>query len=109
MKDVDGRDKPGHDGKIVKSAILVPLPHAIDDHQQANARALAEAGAAIVMPQASLTPAALSGQLLALLSDQRGLARAAASAAKLARPEAARRLADRVLSLVRAKARLDSP
>jgi UDP-N-acetylglucosamine--N-acetylmuramyl-(pentapeptide) pyrophosphoryl-undecaprenol N-acetylglucosamine transferase len=92
-----------------RPAILVPLPHAIDDHQQANARALAEAGAAIVMPQATLTPAALSGQLLALLSDQRGLARAAASAAKLARPEAARRLADRVLSLVRAKASLDSP
>jgi UDP-N-acetylglucosamine--N-acetylmuramyl-(pentapeptide) pyrophosphoryl-undecaprenol N-acetylglucosamine transferase len=85
-----------------RPAILVPLPHAIDDHQQANARALAEAGAAIVMPQATLTPAALSGQLQALLSDQRGLARAAASAAKLARPEAARRLADLVLSLVRA-------
>jgi UDP-N-acetylglucosamine--N-acetylmuramyl-(pentapeptide) pyrophosphoryl-undecaprenol N-acetylglucosamine transferase len=92
-----------------RPAILVPLPHAIDDHQQANARALAEAGAAIVMPQATLTPAELSGQLLALLSDQRGLARAAASAAKLARPEAARRLADRVLSLVRAKASQDSP
>jgi UDP-N-acetylglucosamine--N-acetylmuramyl-(pentapeptide) pyrophosphoryl-undecaprenol N-acetylglucosamine transferase len=92
-----------------RPAILVPLPHAIDDHQQANARALAEAGAAIVMPQATLTSAALAGQLVALLSDQRGLARAAASAAKLARPEAARRLADRVLSLVRAKASLDSP
>ncbi|TDH60664.1 undecaprenyldiphospho-muramoylpentapeptide beta-N-acetylglucosaminyltransferase [Dankookia rubra] len=92
-----------------RPAILVPLPHAIDDHQQANARALAEAGAAIVMPQATLTPAALSGQLASLLSDPRGLARAAASAAKLARPEAARRLADLVLSLVRAKAPQDSP
>jgi UDP-N-acetylglucosamine--N-acetylmuramyl-(pentapeptide) pyrophosphoryl-undecaprenol N-acetylglucosamine transferase len=92
-----------------RPAILVPLPHAIDDHQQANARALAEAGAAIVMPQATLTSAALAGQLVALLSDQRGLARAAASAAKLARPEAARRLADLVLSLVRAKASQDSP
>lgn len=97
-----------------RPAILVPLPHAIDDHQQANARALAEAGAAIVMPQATLTPAALAGQLAALLADQRGLARAAASAAKLARPEAARRLADRVLSLVRGQAlhatpRQDSP
>ncbi|WP_431268335.1 undecaprenyldiphospho-muramoylpentapeptide beta-N-acetylglucosaminyltransferase [Dankookia sp. P2] len=92
-----------------RPAILVPLPHAIDDHQQANARALAEAGAAIVMPQATLTPAALAGQLAALLSDPRGLARAAASAAKLARPEAARRLADLVLSLVRAKASQDSP
>ena len=91
-----------------RPAILVPLPHAIDDHQQANARALAEAGAAIVMRQASLTPETLSGQLAALLADRRGLARAAASAAKLAQPEAARRLADLVLSLVRAKASQDS-
>jgi UDP-N-acetylglucosamine--N-acetylmuramyl-(pentapeptide) pyrophosphoryl-undecaprenol N-acetylglucosamine transferase len=91
-----------------RPAILVPLPHAIDDHQQANARALAEAGAAVVMPQASLTPASLAGQLGALLADDRGLARAAASAAKLAQPDAARRLADLVLSLVRAKASQDS-
>ncbi|MCB4823002.1 UDP-N-acetylglucosamine--N-acetylmuramyl-(pentapeptide) pyrophosphoryl-undecaprenol N-acetylglucosamine transferase [Roseicella aerolata] len=92
-----------------RPSILVPLPHAIDDHQAANARALAEAGAAMVMPQAALTPAALSAQLAMLLGDPRGLARAAASAAKLAQPEAARRLADLVLSLVRAKARQDSP
>ncbi|MFC7476118.1 undecaprenyldiphospho-muramoylpentapeptide beta-N-acetylglucosaminyltransferase [Dankookia sp. GCM10030260] len=91
-----------------RPAILVPLPHAIDDHQQANARALAEAGAAIVMPQASLTPATLASQLGALLADDRGLARAAASAAKLAQPDAARRLADLILSLVRARARQDS-
>jgi UDP-N-acetylglucosamine--N-acetylmuramyl-(pentapeptide) pyrophosphoryl-undecaprenol N-acetylglucosamine transferase len=92
-----------------RPSILVPLPHAIDDHQAANARALAEAGAATVMPQAALTPAALSAQLATLLGDHHGLARAAASAAKLAQPEAARRLADLVLSLVRAKARQDSP
>ncbi|TCZ63166.1 undecaprenyldiphospho-muramoylpentapeptide beta-N-acetylglucosaminyltransferase [Roseicella aquatilis] len=92
-----------------RPAILVPLPHAIDDHQAANARALAEAGAAIVMPQARLTPESLAAQLAALLSDPRGLARAAASAARLAQPDAARRLADLLLSLVRAQARQDSP
>ncbi|MDO9711252.1 undecaprenyldiphospho-muramoylpentapeptide beta-N-acetylglucosaminyltransferase [Paracraurococcus lichenis] len=92
-----------------RPAILVPLPHAIDDHQSANARALAEAGAATVMPQATLTSDALAAQLAALLGDPRALARAAASAARLAQPDAARRLADLVLSLVRAKARQDSP
>ncbi|WP_240046805.1 undecaprenyldiphospho-muramoylpentapeptide beta-N-acetylglucosaminyltransferase [Paracraurococcus ruber] len=92
-----------------RPAILVPLPHAIDNHQAANARALAEAGAATVMPQATLTPAALAAQLGALLSDPRGLARAAASAAKLAQPDAARRLADLVLSRVRARSPQEAP
>jgi UDP-N-acetylglucosamine--N-acetylmuramyl-(pentapeptide) pyrophosphoryl-undecaprenol N-acetylglucosamine transferase len=87
-----------------RPAILVPLPHAIDDHQQANARMLAEAGAAIVMPQSGFTPARLGTELATQLADPRALARAAASAAKLAQPEAARRLADLVLSLVRSRA-----
>lgn len=92
-----------------RPSILVPLPHAIDDHQAANARALAEAGAATVMPQATLTSASLATQLAALLGDPRGLARAAASAAKLAQPDAARRLADLVLSLVRARSPQEAP
>jgi UDP-N-acetylglucosamine--N-acetylmuramyl-(pentapeptide) pyrophosphoryl-undecaprenol N-acetylglucosamine transferase len=87
-----------------RPAILVPLPHAIDDHQQANARLLAEAGAAIVMPQSGFTPARLGAELATQLADPHALARAAASAAKLAQPEAARRLADLVLSLVRSRA-----
>lgn len=83
-----------------RPSILVPLPNAIDDHQTANARALERAGGAVVMPQDSFTPSALAAQLDTLLSDPRGLARAAASAATLARPDAARRLADLVLDLV---------
>jgi UDP-N-acetylglucosamine--N-acetylmuramyl-(pentapeptide) pyrophosphoryl-undecaprenol N-acetylglucosamine transferase len=88
-----------------RPSILVPLPHAIDDHQSANAKALAEAGAATVVPQAAFNSAALAAQLAALLGDPRGLQRAAASAARLAQPDAAKRLADLVLSLVRARAR----
>jgi UDP-N-acetylglucosamine--N-acetylmuramyl-(pentapeptide) pyrophosphoryl-undecaprenol N-acetylglucosamine transferase len=88
-----------------RPSILVPLPHAIDDHQAANARALAEAGAATVVPQADFTSAALTSQLAAMLGDPRALLRAAGSAARLARPDAAKRLADLVLSLVRARAR----
>ncbi|MBL6456134.1 undecaprenyldiphospho-muramoylpentapeptide beta-N-acetylglucosaminyltransferase [Belnapia sp. T6] len=87
-----------------RPSILVPLPHAIDDHQKANARAIAEAGAAIVMPQSEFTPASLTAELAARLSDPQGLKRAAASAARLAQPDAAKRLADLVLSLVRARA-----
>jgi UDP-N-acetylglucosamine--N-acetylmuramyl-(pentapeptide) pyrophosphoryl-undecaprenol N-acetylglucosamine transferase len=84
-----------------RPALLVPLPHAIDDHQTANARALAEAGAAWVVRQPEFTPALLAARLAALLAEPAALAAAAAAAARLAQPEAARRLADLVLSLVR--------
>lgn len=86
-----------------RPAILVPLPSAIDDHQSANARALAASGAASVMPQRDCTPEALAGKLAALLGDPAALAEAAAAAARLAAPDAAARLADLVLS--RAEAR----
>ncbi|MDJ0387404.1 undecaprenyldiphospho-muramoylpentapeptide beta-N-acetylglucosaminyltransferase [Roseomonas sp. E05] len=86
-----------------RGAILVPLPHAIDDHQTANARALAEAGAALVMPQSRFTPQALAAELQRMLESPEALARAAAAAAALAAPDAAARLADLVLS--RAEAR----
>lgn len=47
-------------------AIFVPLPHAVDDHQTANARTLTEHGAAILLPQSELTPERLSAELSAL-------------------------------------------
>jgi UDP-N-acetylglucosamine--N-acetylmuramyl-(pentapeptide) pyrophosphoryl-undecaprenol N-acetylglucosamine transferase len=86
-----------------RPSVLVPLPHAIDDHQRANARALEEAGAAWLMPQPAFTPAALAARLGALFADPAGLERAAASAARLGRPQAAQHLADLVLDLVRAQ------
>ena len=91
-----------------RPSFLVPLPQAIDDHQTANARAIAETGAAIVMPQTGFTSAALAEQLATQLNDPRALARAAASAARLAQPDAAKRLADLVLSLVRAVPALEN-
>ncbi len=87
-----------------RPSILVPLPHAIDDHQSGNARALAEAGAAIVMPQKGFTAAALAERLARLLDDAAELGHMAAAAAPLARPDAARSLADRVQALVAARA-----
>jgi len=84
-----------------RPAVLVPLPSAIDDHQNANARALAEADAAWVYPQPAFTPAALAERLVGLFAVPARLVGAAACAAALARPDSARDLADRVLSLAR--------
>jgi UDP-N-acetylglucosamine--N-acetylmuramyl-(pentapeptide) pyrophosphoryl-undecaprenol N-acetylglucosamine transferase len=86
-----------------RGSLLVPLPHAIDDHQSANARALADAGAAQVMPQPGFTPAALAAHLAAMLENPAALARAAAAAAALAAPQAAATLADLVLSRAAAR------
>jgi UDP-N-acetylglucosamine--N-acetylmuramyl-(pentapeptide) pyrophosphoryl-undecaprenol N-acetylglucosamine transferase len=82
-----------------RPALLVPLPSAIDDHQAANARALAAAGAALVLPQAEMTVARLTGALADWLLAPERLAGAAHAAASLARPQAARDLADLVLAL----------
>ncbi len=80
-----------------RPSILIPLPGAIDDHQAANARALAAAGAARVLPQAEASPARLSALLAEWLGSGERLAEAARHAASLARPQAARELADAVL------------
>jgi UDP-N-acetylglucosamine--N-acetylmuramyl-(pentapeptide) pyrophosphoryl-undecaprenol N-acetylglucosamine transferase len=86
-----------------RPAILVPYPHATDDHQTANARALEAAGAAWLAPEPSFTPGALAERLLSLLDAPAALAERAARARGLGRPDAASRLADVVLSVVRAE------
>ncbi len=70
-------------------ALLVPYPHAVDDHQRANARWLEQAGAAVVIPESELGQERLVRELDALLGDREGLARRAMQARGLARPEAA--------------------
>ncbi|HTW28915.1 MAG TPA: undecaprenyldiphospho-muramoylpentapeptide beta-N-acetylglucosaminyltransferase [Acetobacteraceae bacterium] len=79
-----------------RPAILVPLPIAIDDHQAANARALAETGGAIAMRQTGFTPDALAEVLASLLDDPARLAAMAAAARAQGRPQAAASLADLV-------------
>lgn len=76
------------------AAVLVPYPFAVDDHQTRNAAFLAEAGAAVLLRQTELTPAGLGGILSDLLGDPAGLRRMAEAARRLARPDAARRVAD---------------
>jgi UDP-N-acetylglucosamine--N-acetylmuramyl-(pentapeptide) pyrophosphoryl-undecaprenol N-acetylglucosamine transferase len=80
-----------------RPAVLIPYPHAAGDHQNANARWMADAGAAVVIPDPELTAARLGGEVAALLSDRRRLAGMASAAAALARPDAARDIARELL------------
>jgi UDP-N-acetylglucosamine--N-acetylmuramyl-(pentapeptide) pyrophosphoryl-undecaprenol N-acetylglucosamine transferase len=75
------------------ASILVPYPHATDDHQTGNARYLADAGAALLMPQATLNDEWLSGTLSRFASHRETLLAMALRARELARPDAARRVA----------------
>ncbi len=75
------------------AAVLVPLPHAVDDHQTANARHLADHGAALLCPQATMTPEHLV-QVLQPLMNRAALLELAARARALARPDATTRVAD---------------
>jgi UDP-N-acetylglucosamine--N-acetylmuramyl-(pentapeptide) pyrophosphoryl-undecaprenol N-acetylglucosamine transferase len=79
-----------------RPSLLVPLPNAIDDHQTANAQGLQTAGAAWIIRQADFTPDAVAQLLIQLLEDPATLARAAAAASSIARPNAASDLADLV-------------
>ncbi|WP_020177861.1 undecaprenyldiphospho-muramoylpentapeptide beta-N-acetylglucosaminyltransferase [Methylopila sp. M107] len=83
---------------IGRPSILVPLPHALDNDQLANANALAFAGGAVVTPQSAFTPVALASDLETRLSDGAGLAAAAEAARRVGGPDAASRLADVVLA-----------
>jgi UDP-N-acetylglucosamine--N-acetylmuramyl-(pentapeptide) pyrophosphoryl-undecaprenol N-acetylglucosamine transferase len=84
-----------------RPAILVPYPYATADHQTANASWLQQAGAATVLPDSELDAGRLAAEVSALLGDQVRLEEMAASSRRLARPDAARRIADEVLAAVR--------
>ena len=79
-------------------AILVPYPHAAADHQTANARWMADAGAATVIRDSDLTPDRLSREVRALLGDRPRLEAMASASAALARPEAAQEIARELLA-----------
>ena len=65
--------------EVGRPAILVPYPHATDDHQTANARAMEEAGGAWLIPAAAFTPEALAVRLEELVLKPERLAAAAAA------------------------------
>jgi UDP-N-acetylglucosamine--N-acetylmuramyl-(pentapeptide) pyrophosphoryl-undecaprenol N-acetylglucosamine transferase len=85
-------------------SVTVPLPGAPGDHQTANARRLAEAGASVVIPDRDLDPARLDAELSALLDDPARLAAMGGAALSLGRPEAAAAVAAVVDDVVKAAA-----
>jgi UDP-N-acetylglucosamine--N-acetylmuramyl-(pentapeptide) pyrophosphoryl-undecaprenol N-acetylglucosamine transferase len=91
---------------IGRPAILIPLPTAADDHQSFNAAELAEAGAAVVLPQTGLTAERLAILARELLDDPPRRTRMAVAMRALGRPDAASAIVDDLARLVhRAPAR----
>jgi len=84
------------------ASVLVPFPHAVDDHQTANARFLADKGAAILLPQEKLNPQSLANLIRAL--DREALLAMAKKARSLGKPDAAKVVADRCVALAGGKA-----
>lgn len=81
------------------ASILVPFPHAVDDHQTANARFLAEKGAAILVPQREMTAEKLASLIGSL--DRAKLLDMAKKARALGKPDAAALVARRCMEIAR--------
>jgi UDP-N-acetylglucosamine--N-acetylmuramyl-(pentapeptide) pyrophosphoryl-undecaprenol N-acetylglucosamine transferase len=82
-------------------AVLVPLPTAAADHQTANAKALSDAGAAIMLPQRELSAERLEREVTRLAGDRDALEALARAALDRGRPHAAEEIAKRILLLAR--------
>ncbi len=83
-----------------KPAVLVPYPHAADNHQESNARAFETAGAAAVLLNSQCTGEALAALLRELLKDPARLESMGAAAKTLARPTAAEAIAETIINLI---------
>lgn len=81
-----------------RPSVLIPYPHATANHQSVNARYLADAGAAVVIPDVELTGERLRAEVDALLADRPLLESMGRAALGLARPHAAAVIASEVLS-----------
>jgi UDP-N-acetylglucosamine--N-acetylmuramyl-(pentapeptide) pyrophosphoryl-undecaprenol N-acetylglucosamine transferase len=81
------------------ASVLVPFPHAVDDHQTANAAFLAGRGAAVLMPQRELSPERLAALVRSM--DRGTLLEMARKARALGKPEAASTVAARCMELAR--------
>jgi UDP-N-acetylglucosamine--N-acetylmuramyl-(pentapeptide) pyrophosphoryl-undecaprenol N-acetylglucosamine transferase len=83
-----------------RPAIMIPYPHAIDDHQRENAARLCDAGGGWLIPQSDVTANALSELIRSLLETPEKLQRAAECALRVGVTGAAERLADLVCELI---------
>ena len=84
-----------------RPSILIPLPTATDDHQRRNAEALVSQGAARMIEQRDLTGERLAGEMVALAGDPRERLEMGSRARRMARPDAAKVIVDKVLELAR--------
>lgn len=84
---------------VGRPAILVPFPFATADHQTHNARVLVEAGGAILYQDQQLATVSLLAQAVGLLDDVNQLETMGRASRSLGRPDAADRIATRVISL----------
>ena len=84
------------------ASVLVPFPHAVDDHQTANARFLSGQGAAILLPQREMAPQKLAALIQSL--DRVRLLEMAKKARVLGKPGAARLVAQRCMEIARERA-----
>jgi UDP-N-acetylglucosamine--N-acetylmuramyl-(pentapeptide) pyrophosphoryl-undecaprenol N-acetylglucosamine transferase len=82
-----------------KPSVLVPLPTAAADHQTFNARALADAGAAVLLPEEKLSPESLAQVVTSLVADPGRLGSLAAAARGRGHPDAARDIMSKILTL----------
>ena len=89
-------------------SVLVPYPHAADDHQRANARALARAGAARVLDPATLSGTQVAGVLRELFAAPGEIGGMSTAAGKRAQPDAAERIVEECAEIARAR-RLGKP
>ena len=85
-------------------AVLVPFPFSAYDHQVKNAESLAERGAASLIRDADLSGETLAREVLRLLRDREALIRTSANARTFARPDAAERIAKRLIAWTEAPA-----
>lgn len=86
-----------------RASILVPFPFATDDHQAVNAKALVDAGAALMFREGELTGEKLGQAILELKADKARLQKMEKAAGNLGRPEAAREIADVLQQMCLAK------
>lgn len=84
-----------------RAAFLVPLPHAIDDHQSKNAEFLAQQQAARVLPQGQISPEVLAQHLTEVFMNSDRLIEMAQQARALARPQATVQVVDACLGVAR--------
>ena len=82
-----------------RASILVPLPTAADDHQRRNALALVKQGAAYMVEQRELSGDRLATEVVSFAADADRRRQMGAAARRLARPDAAKVIVDRVLQL----------